>query len=152
MSQITKCEFTHKRGAKIITHIVFIKPDLSRDRAFFISPTPSLYHKLSKESRFLTKKWRFGGGITPLDRCSSVYAPLKCGDFFWHPLHAKTNRSSDQILNRSNKKPDLCSHPGTNFIETELVVICQCTHIHTIGERRKKHSFQERSEQTDITK
>ena len=38
MSQNVKCEFTHKRGVKIITHIFFIQPDLLRDRAFFIYP------------------------------------------------------------------------------------------------------------------
>ncbi len=38
MSQIIKCEFAHKRGAKKITHIVFINPDLSRDRDFFMPP------------------------------------------------------------------------------------------------------------------
>ena len=131
MSQNVKCEFTHKRGVKIITHIFFIQPDLLRDRAFFIYPhlnkeilgsppscqaknffipmnaigphaketvaimtmckekprfqTPTSYHKLSKESRFLNKKWRFGGGITPPDKYSIYYAPhLLRGFIFTH--------------------------------------------------------------------
>jgi hypothetical protein len=129
MSQNMKCEYTHKRGAKIITHIFFIEPDLSRDRAFFISPSwdgatrrtahgcpinkrdfpvitfnphgreslslatrcienpkghplTSCY-KLSKESRFLNKKWRFGGGITPPDMLSTKCAPHFLRGFFY---------------------------------------------------------------------
>ncbi len=129
MSQNVKCEYTHKRGAKIITHIFFVEPDLSRDRAFFISPnlykailgsprscpakkyfipmkaidprvkeavafaiegkekprfqTPTSYHKLSKESRFLNKKWRFGGGIIPPDKYSIYRAPHFLRGFFF---------------------------------------------------------------------
>jgi hypothetical protein len=127
MSQKKKCEFTHKRGAKIKTHIVFINPDLSRDRDFFVSPSrdgttqrtsrsspinkrdpmiaidpqgresvslatrcienPKVhlltpYYKLSKESRFLNKKWRFGGGINPLDKPSAECAPQLLRGFF----------------------------------------------------------------------
>lgn len=129
MSQKKKCEFAQKRGAKIITHIVFIKPDLSRDRAFLVSPNwdrsmrrtsrkatlkkmvipvngddpngkltlfvtprcmenPKVHpltscYKLSKESRFLNKKWRFGGGITPPDKPLAEYAPHFLRGFFY---------------------------------------------------------------------
>lgn len=129
MSHKKKCELAHKRGAKKITHIVFIKPDLSRDRAFLVSPywnrsmrrtirkatikkivilangnkpqaklslyvTPryvedpkayslTSHYKLSKESRFLNKKWRFGGGITPLDKPLAEKAPHFLRGFFY---------------------------------------------------------------------
>ncbi len=131
MSQKVKCEFTHKRGVKIITHIFFIEPDLSRDRAFFISPSGvgatrrtahgcpinkrdfpvitvnphgreslslatrcienpkghplTSCYKLSKESRFLNKKWRFGGGIIPLNKYSIYLAPHLLRGFFYRP-------------------------------------------------------------------
>lgn len=129
MSQNMKCEFTHKRGVKIITHIFFIEPDLSRDRAFFVAPSwigesrrptrvspinkrdfpviavsphgreslslatrcmeNSKVHPLSsccmlsKESRFLNKNWRFGGGIIPPDNFSIECAPHLLRGFFY---------------------------------------------------------------------
>jgi hypothetical protein len=116
MSQKPKCEFTHKRGAKIITHILFIKPDLSGDRAFFVSPSSSTFHKLAKESRFLTRKWRFGGGITPPDRCSIRCAPHCCGAFFLALRSAANNRIQIQIHERLNKRPDPRSQNGANII------------------------------------
>ena len=102
MSQTLKCELTRRTGAKTKTHIVFIKPGLERDRAFFmpddldlskpgITRTLSIkmrmipIRKLSKESTLLMNNRRFGGGITPPDRSSSECAPHLLRGFFYRP-------------------------------------------------------------------
>jgi len=136
MSQKRNCELTHKRGARKITRSVFIKPDLEKDRAFFVSPgqnaatrrvirkepinrcdaqvkvinpngreraslatwsteNPKVYsltsnYKLSKESEYLNNKWRFGGGIIPLEKPST-----RCALQFLQGFFYRLSRSSN---------------------------------------------------------
>ncbi len=43
----------------------------------------SFFHRLSKSSRFLNMKWRFGGGILPLKKPSTRCAPQFSRGFFY---------------------------------------------------------------------